>query len=217
MICMFGAILHVPLLVAGVQGRSLETGGLMLTCMMMPWMVCSAMTRRLLARFAVRTLAVAGMVFAGSAYLLLAARGLSGLGPLVSAMVLLGTGLGLTVAPLLIVVQNAVPKDRLGAATSLTQFTRSMGAGLGLAVMGTLFLAPFGGREPQGILRFRTRLDPAELAALLAPLSSGITQVFRAGAVAAALGLVLALLMPSGTAAEHRRPGESPEGAPRSE
>jgi MFS family permease len=216
MICMFAAILHVPLLTAGVMGRSLETGGLMLTCMMMPWMVCSAMTRRLLARFAVRTLAVAGMGFAGAAYGVLVAAGPASLAALVGAMALLGTGLGLTVAPLLIVAQNAVPKDRLGAATSLTQFTRSMGAGLGLAVLGALFLAPFGGKEPQGLLRYRTRLDPAELAALVQPLSAGLASVFRGGIGAAALGLVLALLMPSGTAAEHARPGESPGTPPRS-
>jgi MFS family permease len=208
MICMFCTILHVPLLVAGVIGRSLETGGLMLTCMMTPWMVCSGLTRVLLKRFSIRALAAAGMGFAGAAYLLLAGLEWT-LGSLIGAMALLGTGLGLTVAPLLIVVQNAVPKDRLGAATSLTQFSRSMGAGLGLAVMGSLFLAPFGGREPQGILQFRTRLDPAQLAALVRPLAEGLVQVFRAGAVAAAAGLVLACLIPSGTAAELKRPAGS--------
>lgn len=208
MICMFGAILHIPLLVVGELGGSLEKGGLMLTCMMAPWMVCSGMTRRLLARYSVRRLAAAGMLSALAAYAVLATATLHSLPLVIVAMLLLGLGLGLTVAPLLIVVQNSVPKDRLGAATSLTQFSRSMGAGLGLAVMGTLFLAPFGGKEPQGILQFRTRLDPAQLALLIRPLAEGLRHVFMAAGVAAALGLCLSFAIPAGKAADLRRTGD---------
>jgi EmrB/QacA subfamily drug resistance transporter len=206
MVCMFGSIMHVPLLVAGVLHGSLLAGGNMLTCMMLPWMVCSALTKPLLRKFSYRTLAMAGMVFAGSAYLLLARVDTeSTLGPVIAAMGLLGTGLGLTVAPLLIAAQNAVPKDRLGTATSLTQFTRSMGSAVGLALMGTLFLAPFNGKEPEGVLGYRIT-DPAKLKAQLAPLVTGLHHVFLMASVAAFLGIVLAMAIPSGKAAELKAP-----------
>jgi len=127
MICLFAAIMHVPLLVTGVLRKSLTQGGLMLTCMMLPWMVCSALAKPLLKKYSYRTLAIAGMIFAGAAYGLLSHVGMdASVLPVIGAMVILGTGLGLTVAPLLIAAQNAVTKDRLGTATSLTQFTRSM-------------------------------------------------------------------------------------------
>jgi EmrB/QacA subfamily drug resistance transporter len=203
MVCLFAAVLHVPLLVAGVMGKSLETGGLMLTCMMLPWMACSALTKPLLARFSYRALAAIGMVLAAAAYGLLGRLDAgTTLAPVIGAMLVLGAGLGLTVAPLLIAAQNAVPKDRLGAATSLTQFTRSMGAAVGLAVMGTLLTAAFGGKEPEGIIQFRARLDPEALHAMVAPLAAGLRHVFTAALGAAALGLLLSFTIPSGKARE---------------
>jgi MFS family permease len=213
MICLFSAIMHVPLLVTGVLRRDLEKGGLMLTCMMLPWMVCSALTKPLLKKFSYRTLAIGGMAFAGSAYVLLSqVRMDANLYLVIAAMVILGTGLGLTVAPLLIAAQNAVSKDRLGTATSLTQFTRSMGSSVGLAVLGTLFLAPFGGKEPEGIINFKVRHDEAQLKALVAPLLSGLHHVFAATVVFATLGILLALSIPSGKAADLKAPAPAPEG-----
>jgi EmrB/QacA subfamily drug resistance transporter len=205
MVCLFAAVLHVPLLVAGAMGKSLQTGGTMLTCMMIPWMACSALTRPLLRHFSYRTLCVVGMALSGAAYLVLSRLDEhSTLGPVVGAMALLGTGLGLTVAPLLIAAQNAVPKERLGTATSLTQFTRSMGAALGLSVIGALFAGAFGGVEPEGIIKFRTKMDPEALRPLVAPLVSGLRLVFKCGVAAAALGLLLALAIPTGKAHELR-------------
>jgi MFS family permease len=203
MICMFDVILHVPLLVVGLLDGALKTGGLMLTVMMIPWMACSGATKPLLARFSYRGLAATGMLFCAAAYALL--RGVSPemtLGGVAGAMLLLGTGLGITVAPLLIGAQNAVPKARLGAATSLTQFTRSMGAGLGLAVMGSLFIAAFGGREPEALARFRETSDPAVIKAVRTELAVALRHVFTAGLVAAALGFVFALAIPKGRAAD---------------
>ena len=203
MVCLFAAVFHIPLLVDGVMGKELQKGGYMLTCMMLPWMVCSAMTKPLLKRFSYRTLAIMGMILSGSAYAMLSRLDASvTYGIVIGAMMVLGTGLGLTVAPLLIAAQNAVSKERLGAATSLTQFTRSMGAAIGLAIMGTLMASAFGGREPEGIIQFRSKLDPAKLREQVEQLVLGLQYVFRSAALAAALGVVLALAIPTGKAAE---------------
>jgi EmrB/QacA subfamily drug resistance transporter len=203
MVCLFAAVFHIPLLVDGVMGKELQKGGYMLTCMMFPWMVCSALTKQLLKRFSYRTLAIVGMILSGTAYALLSRLDASvTYGIVIVAMLILGTGLGLTVAPLLIAAQNAVPKERLGAATSLTQFTRSMGAAIGLAIMGTLMASAFGGREPEGIIQFRARMDPVKLRDEVGQLVLGLKYVFRTTALAAALGVVLALAIPTGKAAE---------------
>ncbi len=212
MVCLFAAIMHVPLLVTGVLRQSLEKGGMMLTCMMLPWMVCSAMTKTLLKKFSYRTLAIGGMILAVAAYGTLSQVGMdASVYPVILAMVILGTGLGLTVAPLLIAAQNAVTKDRLGTATSLTQFTRSMGSAVGLAIMGTLFLAPFGGKEPEGLIDFKTKFDPAQLKTMVAPLVVGLHHVFLATLVIAVLGILLAFSIPSGKAADLKIPAPAPE------
>lgn len=213
MVCLFAAVMHVPLLVAGVIGKSLQTGGNTLTCMMLPWMVCSAMTKPLLARFGYRTLAIVGMLLAGTAYALLSNFDSHlTLMPVIIAMAVLGSGLGLTVAPLLIAAQNAVTKDRLGAATSLTQFSRSMGAAVGLAIMGSIMASAFGGKEPEGIITFRSKMNPEMLAAIVGPLIIGLRNVFRSGVGAAALGVILALTIPSGKAADLKVPTPAAEG-----
>jgi len=183
MVCLFAAIMHVPLLVTGVMRQSLEKGGMMLTCMMLPWMVCSAMTKVLLKKFSYRTLAIGGMILAVAAY-----------GTLSQA------------------AQNAVTKDRLGTATSLTQFTRSMGSAVGLAIMGTLFLAPFGGKEPEGLIDFRSKFNPAQLKTMIAPLVVGLHHVFLATLVVAVVGIFLAFSIPSGKAADLQLAAPVPEG-----
>jgi len=213
MVCLFAAIMHVPLLVTGVLRQSLEKGGMMLTCMMLPWMVCSAMTKPLLNKYSYRTLAIGGMILAVAAYGTLCQVGMdASVAPVILAMVILGTGLGLTVAPLLIAAQNAVSKDRLGTATSLTQFTRSMGSAVGLAIMGTLFLAPFGGKEPEGLIDFKTKFDPAQLKTMITPLVAGLHHVFLATLVIAVLGILLAFSIPAGKAADLKIPAPVPEG-----
>jgi EmrB/QacA subfamily drug resistance transporter len=52
---------------------------------------------------------------------------------------LLGLGLGCVMQVLIIVVQNAVPYQDLGAATSGTTFFRSIGGSFGVAVFGAIF------------------------------------------------------------------------------
>jgi EmrB/QacA subfamily drug resistance transporter len=54
-------------------------------------------------------------------------------------MVLLGLGLGPSIPLYTLAVQNAVPPQQMGVATSMTTFFRSMGSTIGVAVMGSLF------------------------------------------------------------------------------
>jgi len=64
-------------------------------------------------------------------------------------MLVLGFGIGPTMAGFTVVVQNLVPVNRLGVATSTLTFLRQIGASVGLAVAGTVFSTQFAGRLPQ--------------------------------------------------------------------
>jgi MFS family permease len=48
----------------------------------------------------------------------------------------LGAGMGFSMLSLLLAVQHSVPRSQLGLATSLNQFARSVGAAIGVALMG---------------------------------------------------------------------------------
>ena len=63
-------------------------------------------------------------------------------------MLALGFGIGPSMAGFTVVVQNLVPLNRLGVATSTLTFLRQIGASVGLAVAGTVFSTQFANRLP---------------------------------------------------------------------
>jgi hypothetical protein len=69
-------------------------------------------------------------------------------------------------------VQNAVPRAHIGSATALTQFSRQMGATIGVTVMGAIvnhgLPSGVGGTEGIGIHKL-PRAGRAELAAAIHP------------------------------------------------
>jgi MFS family permease len=58
-------------------------------------------------------------------------------------MVLIGLGLGPVMPVFTLTTQTAVRTDQIGVATSLTQFSRAMGATLGTAIFGALLVNRF--------------------------------------------------------------------------
>ena len=66
-------------------------------------------------------------------------------------LLVLGLGIGPAMAGYTVVVQNAVPRDRLGVATSTLTFLRQVGASVGLAAAGTVFSSSFANRLPTNL------------------------------------------------------------------
>lgn len=66
-------------------------------------------------------------------------------------MLVLGFGIGPSMAGFTVVVQNAVPLKSLGVATSTLTFLRQIGASVGLAVAGTVFSTQFANRLPDSL------------------------------------------------------------------
>jgi hypothetical protein len=93
--------------------------------------------------------------------------------------------MGLSMVPMLIAVQNAVPRSDLGIATSLTQFFRSVGGAVGVAVMGAVKVH---------------RLDAG------LPLEGALHGVFVVGLVICVAALASAFLVPAGRARDLARP-----------
>ena len=57
-------------------------------------------------------------------------------------MVIAGLGIGPSFAVFTLIVQNAVPPDRIGVATSSLTFFQQIGGTVGLTIAGTLFAEP---------------------------------------------------------------------------
>ena len=177
---MFGAISFVPLFLQNVSGMSATAAGFVLTPFVLGWVAMSIISARLVLRVGYRVLVVSGMACLAVAFLMLArwAPGLTQVIAMRDALVG-GVGMGLTFVPMLIAVQSAVRRPDLGAATSMTQFCRTIGGAVGLSVMGAVMIR--------------------QLAAG-APMAAALHAVFGVGLAISVLALASAFLVPGGRA-----------------
>jgi EmrB/QacA subfamily drug resistance transporter len=138
---MFGSIIFIPLFFQGVLGLSATTSGSLLTPMMLSQVFASFVSGQLLARTGghYRLQGIFGL-----AIMALGLALISRVTPetsYASALVdigLIGFGLGITMPLYTIAVQNTVPYNSLGAATSLVPFFRAVGGTIGLSIFGSI-------------------------------------------------------------------------------
>jgi EmrB/QacA subfamily drug resistance transporter len=182
---MFGAISFVPLFLQAVSGMSATAAGVVLIPFVFGWVLMSIMSARLVLKIGYRVVVITGMACLTVAFLLLS-RWSASLTTAVAARdaLLGGIGMGLTMVPMLIAVQSAVPRTDLGAATSMIQFFRTVGGAIGLAVMGAVMA-----------WRLNAGLDRAE----------ALHGVFVTGLVICVAALLSAFLVPPGRAQDLAR------------
>jgi MFS family permease len=177
---MFGALAFVPLYVQAALGRSAREAGGVLTPLLLGWVSMSIVTGRLLPRVGFRPFILSGLtcVTVGFAGLAAVDAG-TPMWRMHVELGLMGIGMGMTMLSLLLAVQGSVTRDQLGVATSLGQFTRSIGGAIGVAVMGAVVTASM----PRG------DSTPAALAV-------GLHRAFVLGAVVSVVALLSAFLVP---------------------
>jgi EmrB/QacA subfamily drug resistance transporter len=191
---MFGALVHVPLLVQWGQGTDATTAGLSLMTMSGGWSLGGLVAGQLLNRLGFWLVGVAGMAVMSAGYAALAARPDGSWAFLMSAGGVTGIGMGLSSITLIVAVQTLIPREQRGIATSAVLFFRSIGATLGVAAMGAVLTARLGGQVSE--LGQGVRPLPPPLAAALV---DAIGVVLWLGAVAAVLGFVATCFLPRGT------------------
>ncbi|HEV8437377.1 MAG TPA: MDR family MFS transporter [Methylomirabilota bacterium] len=221
---MFGAITYVPLFMQAVIGSSATEAGFVLIPFTIAWVVCSILGSRLVLRLGYRSVVVAGMASLTLAFLFFTGWS-EGLTRLVAVrdIMLAGIGMGLIFAPMLIAVQNAVPRSVLGSATSVTGFFRTIGGAVGVAVMGSVMAhrlqlelsaligsvpAPLQAglaelaAHPDLIVNPLTRetLDSVVVGLVRLAMAHAVGEVFVVGLVTAVVGLGSAFLVPAGQA-----------------
>ena len=139
---MFGVILYVPLFMQGVLGISATHSGSLLTPLLIAAVVSSVFTGQVIARTGrYRYLAIGGALLASiGMYLLAAMDGSTTEADVIRNMVVAGLGMGIMQPIYTLVVQNVAPANHMGAATASTQFFRSIGSTVGVALFGSVLL-----------------------------------------------------------------------------
>jgi len=137
---MFGAIFFLPVFVQGVIGNSVTNSGAILVPMLVAMIVSSVLGGQVISRTGrYKVPLLIGLVLMGAGFYLLSTFDVSTTNEqAIEAMVLIGLGLGLTMQTYTLIVQNSVERTDMAVATSATQLSRSMGAAIGLAILGTI-------------------------------------------------------------------------------
>lgn len=225
-VSMFGAITFIPLFAQGALGASATEAGSLLTPLMLSWVILSVVGGRLLLQMSYRTISLVGFVLltVGFVFLALFERETPRFW-LYLDLILIGAGLGLTMLTLLIAVQQAVERTKLGVATSLNQFSRAIGGAFGVAIMGAVLTAGLTtelnkvAQNGSNVLSFaqaeqlasnpnalidphaRSGLSDAVFDALQQAMATSIHRVFWVGALLSAMALLTAFWLPKQRAA----------------
>ena len=216
MMALIGTMSFLPLFVQAVIGTNAAEAGKVLIPFIIPWVLASIIGGRLIMRFGYRNLVIAGMtsMFIGSALLTRISSGTT-LKGLALCTVFLGLGGGLTVVTLMIAAQHSADRKELGITTSTVQFSRSIGAALGTAIMGSLMTWRLGrllANAPAEIASLakhseigsivtpesRKAMSPAATAFLQQALAGSLNWAFTFVFLAVIAGTVVAFFIPRG-------------------
>ncbi len=189
---MFGTIAYVPLFVQGVIGTSATSSGVVLTPLMLGAVTTSIVTGQLVSRTGrYRWNAVLGpLVLTAGMVMLWRLDEHATNSQAARAMVVAGIGIGSMMQVFVLSVQNVVRPARIGSATALTQFSRQIGATIGVAIMGAIVNSGLPPGTDGGAAGAIHRLSPA----LRKALADAIHPAFLAAAVVSLLVFVIALL-----------------------
>ncbi|WP_406187558.1 DHA2 family efflux MFS transporter permease subunit [Streptomyces sp. NBC_01006] len=193
---MFGAMVYLPTFLQVVQGISPTMSGVHMLPMVLGMLISSTASGQIVSRtgrWKVFPIAGTGVTAIGLLLLHQLER-TSSTWEMSIYFFVFGTGLGLVMQVLVLVVQNSVSYADLGVATSGATFFRSIGASFGVAIFGTVFTNRLDGKlataftglpvppgtaalveaDPRAIGRLPAALRPRVLDAY----ASSITDVF---------------------------------------
>ncbi|NQX33384.1 MDR family MFS transporter [Herbiconiux sp. VKM Ac-2851] len=142
-ISMFGAIGYMPTFLQIVNNVNATVSGFMLLPMLAGLLVTGIGGGFLISKTGrYKWMPIVGsLVVAGALVLFSTMRADTPLGLVLVYLAILGLGIGLAMQVLVLIVQNSVPHSMVGTATAGNNFFREIGASLGSAVVGSLFVA----------------------------------------------------------------------------
>ncbi len=203
----FGVDTYVPLYVQGTTGAGATAAAGVVTPVMLAWAASGVIVAPIIVRWGFRRTAVLGSALVTISFLALFICALMGASGWVLAAVLVigGIGFGTSSMPQLLSAQHGVGWQQRGIVTSAIQFFRTMGGAIGIGLLGMLFnvlAAPQMqelrkmGVSPATVMdpHAREKIPPLARPIIHDMIDSGLTWVFLAMAIIAALQIVASLL-----------------------
>jgi EmrB/QacA subfamily drug resistance transporter len=168
-----------PLNLIQVQGYSATTAGAAVLPLILLIFFLSRWSGGLVTRYGPRLPLIIGPLVAALGFLLFAVPSVGGSywRAFFPAVVVLGFGMAITVAPLTTVVMNSVDEDRVGTASGINNAVARVAGVLAIAVLGIVMVKAFGSRLNHSLVHFSLppdllkviRSDEIQLAGLQVP------------------------------------------------
>ena len=209
-VAMFGTIAYLPTYLQMVAGVDATVSGLLMIPMILGLMAAALTTGQLAARTGrYKWMPIASMIVLGvGLWLLSTLTPTTPLWVLLAYLFIVGSGVGLAMQILVLVVQNSFPDRQVGTATGANNFFREIGASLGAAVVGALFTSRLtdllAERLPEGGQAGDANSFTPELVngmpdalreAVVGAYNDALTPVFAALIPMLVIGLVLAVFI----------------------
>ncbi len=185
---LLGLTLYLPLFFQGVLSVSPTNAGLVMTPFSVSMVVGAMISTQVMGRLKRYRIVgiVAALLMSVGAFFITLMTPETGLGLAIAILVLTGIGIGPFFSLPMVVVQNALPAERLGIGTAGLRYLGQLGASLGIAIVGTLVTS-----ASSGDLTNRLPTDDASKQALANALQHG----FVAALVFAVIALVAAFFL----------------------
>ncbi|TCN50182.1 EmrB/QacA subfamily drug resistance transporter [Rhodococcus sp. SMB37] len=187
---MFAAIAFMPTFLQMSSGTSAAVSGLLLLPMMGGLMLTTIASGLLIAktqRYKVYPIVGTAVTVLGMLWMT-TLQGNTPLWVVCAMLFVFGFGLGLIMQVVVLVVQNAVPVDEIGTATSTNNYFREVGGALGVAIFGTIFTNKLAenlttvfteaGADPEQAGQATATLDPAVMKQLPEQVQDGIVSAY---------------------------------------
>jgi len=142
-VAMFGAMAYLPTYLQMVTGANATKAGFLMIPMMIGLLVSSVVSGQLVSRTGrYKWLPITGTLLVAVALVLLSTMTPSlPVWVLCGYLSIMGVGLGMSMQILILIVQNSFPLSEVGTATAGNNYFRQIGASLGSAIVGSLFVA----------------------------------------------------------------------------
>src|SRR5947209_2015891 len=133
-------VIYLPLFLQGVLGESATNSGEVITPLTVSLVVGASLSGIVIARLGGYQLItiIGAIVLAIGVFLMTLLTASSSLLEAGRDMVITGIGLGIFFSVVTLVVQNALPRTRMGVGTGAMTYLRALGQTLGLAIVGTV-------------------------------------------------------------------------------
>jgi EmrB/QacA subfamily drug resistance transporter len=201
-------ITFLPVYMEVVRGMTPSTTGLLLVPLTIGIGTGSLLTGRLVSRTGLTMVFPIGGLVALTACLLVFAFSAAALGTTALAVLMLWTGFffGTVMGVVQVAVQSAAGPQRLGEASASVQFSRSIGAALGTALVATVLFAVLSLKNPEAARVFASLVEhghevgpalaPEQRAAIQADIAEAFRIAFLTMAAFTTAGFFLALTNP---------------------